>query len=246
MNASKEKILEALIPGCSLGATLYAEVKSDISEDTFKQELNKLRLDKFVQSRQYGTPGTSGARALYVLTADGTGYLTQTMHYLPDLIRTSLPARHAVAHELAVVDIVRIIRREMHQIPYQAIYYDDKACKKHKKYLQLNRWIPDLFIKIKNIRNTDYDSLSIVVEVDMGSRKLADVTQSVLGRDCQTIFLCGTTARIGTLREELSQKTSLHGMVYFSLLSDFCENPGGLFGNNFRNLGGQTVGLYPP
>lgn len=241
----KRMILAALIAGCALGEVLYNQVKVyAINLAAFKLTLNRLRQDGLVVSIQYCAPGTTSPRALYALTDDGAAHLATQWNYSPDHIRTGLPARNMVAHELAVVELVRIIRWEMYQIPYDAHYFDDAGCKKNKKYLGLRGWIPDLLVKINSIQNQSYP-LMVALEIDMGSRKLPDVSKTVRGRSCQTIFLCSTADRMRTIMAELRKNSNLHGMVYFALLSEFCQRPGGILSSNIKNLDGVLVSLYP-
>jgi hypothetical protein len=241
----KRRILAALMPGCALGEVLYNEVKVYAPNlPAFKLTLNRLRQDELVVSYQYCAPGTTSPRALYALTDDGATHLATMWKYSPDHIRTGLPARNMIAHELAVVELVRTIRWEMYGIPYEAYYFDDVACKKYKKYLDLRGWIPDLLVEIKSIQNQSCRFM-VAMEIDMGSRKLPDVSKTVRGRYCQTIFLCSTADRMRTIMAELRKNSNLHGMVYFSLLSEFCRRPGGIFSNNIKNLDGVTVSLYP-
>ena len=241
----KRKILAALMPGCALGSVLYNEVKVyALDPAAFKLTLNRLRQDELVVSYQYCAPGTTSPRALYALTDEGAAHLATQWNYSPDHIRTGLPARNMVAHELAVVELVRIIRWEMYQIPYDAYYFDDAGCKKNKKYLQLSGWIPDLLVKIISIQYQSYP-LMVALEIDMGSRKLPDVLKTVRGRSCQSIFLCSTADRMRSIMKELKKNSNLHGMVYFALLSEFCRRPGGIFSSNIKNLDGVTVSLYP-
>ena len=234
----KRKILAALIPGCALGEVLYNEVKVyATTPDQFKLTLNRLRQDELVVSGQYCAPGTTSPRALYALTDDGAAHLATMWKYSPDHIRTGLPARNMVARGLVVIELVRIIRWEMYRIPYEAYYFDDVACKKYKKYLALRGWIPDLLVKINSIENQSCGFM-VAMEMDVRSRKLPDISKTVRGRCCQPIFLCSAADRMRSIMTELKKNSNLHGMVYFSLLSEFCRRPGGIFSSNIKNLDG--------
>ncbi len=247
MLSLQDRILIALVCGAALGETIYDCVKAYTTLASFKQTLNSLIQEGLVQSEIYAAPGEkNNPRALYALTEAGARHLTENvhLHFRRDEIRIGLPAVNMVLHELVVTEIVRIIRWEMDRMAYDCDYFDDAACKKLKQHLELIGWIPDLLLIIRNMRNY-YGEYVVALEVDMGSRDLADVLRAVLGRNCQTLFLCSNTERILQLQAELSQYDELHGMLYFALIAVFCAHPGGVFSIDWMNLSGKTVGLYP-
>lgn len=243
----ERKILESLAPGCARGDVVLNEVKShDSSEVVCTQALHKLRKERLIKSKRYAPPGTHGAYVLYALTEDGAACLAENWKYKIDEIRTSLPAINTAAHEVAVTDVVRTIRWERLHIPYTGIYHDDVACKQNKKHLDLTGWVPDLLLLITRIKNIPYpDPYRLAIEIDMGSRKLADVLRTVSTRNDISLFLCSTSERIDAIRSELERYSDLQEMVYFALLSDFCSKPGGVFMTEWMDLSGAIVSLYP-
>ena len=211
------------------------------SEHAMRQRLAQLASSDHIESRLYPDSKTGAKFALYVLGSAGIEYLTE-LGYTADEIRTLLPSPHTVPHELVVTDVVRRLRHESLQMSYGLKYYDDPACRAHKKLLGLRAPIPDLLVEIK-LRDVP-KSHRILIVIHMGTQPVLEVVDKVLKQEHVTLFLCSTRESLTALRAAMQEHSKLQGMVYFSLIYDFFENQGGIFGNNYTTVDGKSVSLY--
>lgn len=242
----RKKILQSLVPGCAPLLTIYNDVRAYATSFTCcEKALNQLMSKEgLIQSINLVTPGAKIPKALYGLTENGADHLAVHYNYDRDQIRPGLPPKNMIAHELGVTDIVKAILWEMVIIPYICQYFDDLSCKRNKAHLELMGWIPDLLVRISEVKGIPC-RYYVAIELDMGSRKLADVLYTLRNRNCMTLFICSVSSRILKLQNELVKYNQLEGMVYFALLSDFCSRPGGIFSTDWQTLSGRIVSLYP-
>lgn len=238
-----EALLKELVPGATSFRHLYHKFKAYFpSEHAMRQQLAQCVRNSFMQSQLYVNHSDGTKFALYVLNSAGIEYLKER-GYCADEIRTLLPSQHTAAHELVVVDIVRWLRRESIRIPYDLKYYDDPTCRAHKKPLGLKSPIPDLLVdlKIGNVR----EIYRVNIEVHMGTVPVLNVVDKSLKQECQTLYVCNTGENMDALRSAMLDHSQLKGMVYFSLINEFCTSPGGIFGSNYAALDGRLVSLFP-
>lgn len=236
-------LIKQLVPGACTFKYLWDEIGFHFTtEHALRQRLAQLAKSEYIQSKLYDNHSDGPKFALYVVGPAGIAYLTENA-YTADEIRTLLPSQHTVAHELVVTDIVRTLQAESMQMEFPLKYYDDPACRSQRKLLGLKAPVPDLLLELK-WKNAPLTH-RVNIEVHMGTVPLLEVVDKALKQEWQTLFICNTTENMDKLWKAMANRPELKSMVYFTLISEFCTKPGGIFGSNYMALNGRRVSLYP-
>ncbi len=176
----------------------------DMSADALKVRLSKLMREGYVASRLYPEKHGKGAYALYVLAPLAVELLVQDHNFNPKHIRTALPNKYAVSHELQVVDIVKTIKREGGRLGYQYDIEDENYLKGESRGAKKNMPYPDLHVRLFFKVGKEVDIKNFAVELDNGTMKVEVVAEKARrvyeGKKWISMFICPNSQRIAKLR----------------------------------------------
>ena len=246
IKTSDVRIIEALSSGAATVRWLQNNFKNEFEQNELYQRLNSLKKAGFVESVLYNDfSGNGKSYALYVLTEHGAGFLVREKAYEMEKIRTAIPSVHTVAHELAVTDVVRTIKRESIDLNYDLKYADEALVKKMHAFWKIKGPQPDLLVVIDLSRAGRPDVRTFAVEVDMGTQLKVSILDKVEKMQYRTLMLCSRKPRIDKLMIAFAPHEKLHSKIAFANLHDFCTRRGGLIGTDFITPDGRKFQIRP-
>lgn len=191
--------------------------------------LNRLIKAGYVKSKRYNNRSGSGGYALYALTSRSIAVLTE-MGHMAEMVRHNLPQPFFVTHELAVTDIVRMIKKESYNRGFELVFLDENILKTTSKENKKKANYPDLLLKMR--KKEIYKEVAI--ELDNGTIVVADIVKKLKDTKTVTVVLCMVQKRIDAIRAGFLSRGIETTPVCFGLLSDFLKT--GLFGTEFITI----------
>lgn len=224
-----------------------SEEDANLTMACLQQRIHTLSKDDYIKCRHYSNLNSIGAnrRALYCLTDRSIEELVKRTDIPVERVRSTLPSKHTVIHEVLVTYVVRTINQESKEKYFDFHYFDEnllrQRIKKQKKRRQYV--LPDLEIVIRHAEET----IEFNIEIDRGTipelrvaRKIDLLSNS---NDNYVIVLCEKRSRIDRLKQAIRGRTYTlhHKNVRNILFAPVGRLEGGLFDNPiFENLYGQT------
>lgn len=191
--------------------------------------LSRLVKAGYIKSKVYNNRSGSGVFALYALTPYSVAVLAE-MGHMPEMVRHNLPQSFFVAHDLAVTDIVRMIKKESYNKGFELVYMDESVLKTESKGGKKKAIYPDLLLKMK--KKDMYKEVAI--ELDNGTILVANIVKKLKDTKTVTVVLCMIQKRIDVLRAGFLTRGIDAIPVCFGLLSDVLRT--GLFGTEFTTI----------
>ncbi|MBA4372234.1 MAG: hypothetical protein C0402_05180 [Thermodesulfovibrio sp.] len=201
------------------------EFSRDMTLEALRIRLKRMRREGFVQSQRYRSRTGADVFALYSLTDLSIDALVENgMEH--EHIRTHLPHRYGVVHELMVTDVVRTIKREAGQLFYRFKFKDENVLK--TEYRGAGMRYPDLMVTL--FPDGDASKKVVAIEIDNGTISLKRVVEKAVGLfelfKVPSMILCRTARRISNMQNEFRQtfpnKDDVMAVkIFFALIQDF-------------------------
>lgn len=217
--------------------------RSEVSQYALYKRLSILRKDKLIISRQYRNRDGKGRFVLYGITPLSVQTLV-TQGYAVERIRTNMPSELTVAHEMAVTDVVRAIKRESARYQYDFTFLDENTLKEMYRGKRKKIVYPDLLVNLVFNTRPEPTKKQLAVEIDNSTILASKLFEKMKKMKWTTLMLCTTTMRINVLRKKFMIDEDLYGKVFFALLSEFC--PKGFIGTSWMTIDGGNATILSP
>lgn len=229
------------------------------------KRLEKLKRDRYLQSRRYINRDGKGSSALYALTPYSIEVLTRNGINTVN-VRYALPSRFTVAHELEVTDAVKTLMQESAVYGYALKIEDENAMKSASKGVKGKLLYPDLHVITQFILHGEKSTSHTALEIDNNTippDQVAEKAKKIYeGQKWNVLILTTTRERMEKLKRavavilerdkklaqnsesmELIQKT--YRAIFFGTQADFSAK--GLIGmaDVFSKADGKIGSIAP-
>jgi excisionase family DNA binding protein len=208
-----------------------SEEDANLTLPALKQRIHILSNDGYIKSCLYSNLNVLGVslRALYCLTDRSIEELVKRTDIPVESVRSTLPSRHTVIHELLVTYVVRTLNQESKIKKFEFDYFDENLLRQRieKKKPRKRYVFPDLEV----ITYHGDKTIKFKIEVDRGTISELRVAKKIdllsnSDNYYYVIVLCEKRIRIERLKQALRTRT--YAMyhknirnVFFALTSEF-------------------------